>query len=47
MKNTIVTLPKSPHLQKKNVERSKINTLYTQIDDLPGFEQALQLKVAG
>ena len=47
MKNTIGTLPKYPPPLKKNVERNKINTLCTQLHDLPGFEQSPKLKVAG
>ena len=43
MKNT----RNSSKIAPKNVERNKINTLYTQIHGLPGFEQALKLKVAG
>ena len=31
----------------KNLERNKINTLYTQMHNHPGYEQALKLKVAG
>ena len=42
MKNTIGTLPKCPPPPpKKNVERNKINTLCTQLHDLPGFEQSI------